>query len=1054
MRKSLLTAAAVAPLILMIGAPALAETDVSGARTTPIATATANNGQPDDVVIPAGASIVVSGPVAATLNSNNTLTNNGAIGIKDVDGSAGVVINGGNTGAFNNQGAITITESYTPTDTNNDGVVDGVYAQGTGRYGVRVIAPGAFVGNITAGGGSTISVQGNNSYGVSIETPVQGSATLGGGITVTGNNTVAVRETSGITGPVVLNGSIGAVGGGAVGADFTGDIGGRLSLYGPLQSTGYRATTRASDPAVNAALLPADLLQSGSALQIRANVGGGVFVGAPPATTVATDTTTDADGDGIVDSLEAAGSITTFGQAPALLVGADGRDVHLGAVGSGANAFGLIIRGNVLGNGVFDNNSGTGIQIGTGAGTVHIDGGLRLVGALVADGYQANATGIHLESGAVVPTLQIENTLSTTGVSTLATSSTGILIDAGASTTTLNNTGSINASLNGDLGSAYAVVDKSGTLSNVLNDSQIAAVLTPTSSADTVAGKAIALDLSANTTGVTLSQVANPNSTTTAPITPTIVGDILLGSGNDNVQFLAGNVTGALAFSSGTDSILINGGAVYRGALTSSGTLAVNVNNGTLQDLSPTTVHLPSLNVGANGVLIISADPAHNTTTVLNVAGPATIAPGGKLGVQLNSLPTGPTSYTVITSPSLSVASSDTDLTGETPYLFVTNFHANQTAGTVTLDIRRRTAAEAGLKAPETAAFQSVYDSLPIDPGISQAFLAQTSAPGLVGVLDQMLPDYAGGVFRTLAWASEARGIAAGEPPIGEDQQGPTRAWTQEIVRHEQKDPTQTAGYNTLGIGAVGGLESVSAHGDAVGARFGFTSSNISNPALAGDNLLSVSELNAGVYWRGNLGGLRADLQVGAGYVWLRGRREFLYSDAVSGSVVHRTANGSWGGYTLSGRAGLAYSAKLGALFLEPRVHVDYFRDHESGYDETGGGNGYDLAVDGRSGDMLSVTGSVTAGANFGSDGGFRWRPQIEAGYRAVVSGSAGTTTASIDGGTPFSLAAQSLRNNALIGRVGVRVYSDYLDLLLDAGTEYNQDYTDIDVHLTARTVF
>ena len=171
MRKSLLTAAAVAPLILMIGAPALAETDVSGARTTPIATATANSGQPDDVVIPAGASIVVSGPVAATLNSNNTLTNNGAIGIKDVDGSAGVVINGGNTGAFNNQGAITITESYTPTDTNNDGVVDGVYAQGTGRYGVRVIAPGAFVGNITAGGGSTISVQGNNSYGVSIETP-------------------------------------------------------------------------------------------------------------------------------------------------------------------------------------------------------------------------------------------------------------------------------------------------------------------------------------------------------------------------------------------------------------------------------------------------------------------------------------------------------------------------------------------------------------------------------------------------------------------------------------------------------------------------------------------------------------------------------------------------------------------------------------------------------------------------------------------------------------------------------------------------------------------
>ncbi len=78
----------------------------------------------------------------------------------------------------------------------------------------------------------------------------------------------------------------------------------------------------------------------------------------------------------------------------------------------------------------------------------------------------------------------------------------------------------------------------------------------------------------------------------------------------------------------------------------------------------------------------------------------------------------------------------------------------------------------------------------------------------------------------------------------------------------------------------------------------------------------------------------------------------------------------------------------------------------------------------------------------------------MEAGYRAVLSGSAGTTTASLDGGAPFALAADSLRTNAMIGRVGVRIYSDYLDLLLEAGTEYNTDYTDIDVNMTARTVF
>ncbi len=1048
MRKSLLTAVAVAPLVLMIGLPAWAETDITTATTTPVATATAKNGAPDDVVIQSGGSVTVTGPVAVTLNSNNALTNSGAVAIKDVNGSVGVLLQGGQTATFANQGAINITESYTATDTNNDGVLDGPYAQGTGRYGVRLTGAGTFVGNITTTTGSGISVEGNNSYGISLESLVQGNFANGGATTMIGDNSVGVNETGGVSGNVVTTGGTSVTGGGAMADSFTGNIGGRLSFYAANQSTGYRVTTRATDPAINALLLPSDLLQSGPAVTIGANVGGGVFIGSPPSTTVAGDTTTDADGDGIIDSIEGTGSITTFGQAPALTIGANGRDVHLGVVGTGANAYGLITRGPVLGSGVFDNNSGTAIQIGTGAGTVHIDGGARFVGAVTASGFQANATGVHIESGAVVPQLRVEGTVTASAVSSLASSSTGILIDAGGSSSSLTNTGFVQASLNGDVGSAFAVVDKSGTLSTISNNNSITASLTPTSSADTVTGQTVALDLRANTTGVSLQQIAN--STTT--IIPTITGDILLGSGNDNVQFLAGNVTGALNFAGGADSLLVDGGAVYRGRLQSSGTLAVNLNNGTLEDDSATTVHMPSLTVGAKGQLIVSADPANNAVTTFAVTGPATIANGGQLGLHLVSLPTAAASYTVISSPHLSVGATDTDLTGQTPFLFVAGFHADPTAGTVTLNLRRRTAAEAGLTRPEAAAFDSVYQSLASDSGVERAFLSQTTQAGLVGVLDQMLPNYDGGVFRTLSWAAEAAGEATASAPLDQQQQGPTRAWTQEIVRRETKDPTQTSGYRTLGFGAVGGLESVSAKGDAVGARVGFLVSNISNPALAGDNQTSVSELNAALYWRGTLGAVQADLQAGVGYLWVNNRREFLYSDTIG--VVHRVASGNWSGYTLSARGGLSYTANMGRAFFQPQVHADYFRAHEAGYSESGGGTGFDAAVGGRNGDVLSVTGMVTAGMTFGSEGGFRWRPQVEAGYRAVLSGSAGTTTASLDGGAPFALAADSLRTNAMIGRVGVRIYSDYLDLLLEAGTEYNTDYTDIDVNMTARTVF
>jgi hypothetical protein len=144
----------------------------------------------------------------------------------------------------------------------------------------------------------------------------------------------------------------------------------------------------------------------------------------------------------------------------------------------------------------------------------------------------------------------------------------------------------------------------------------------------------------------------------------------------------------------------------------------------------------------------------------------------------------------------------------------------------------------------------------------------------------------------------------------------------------------------------------------------------------------------------------------------------------------------------------------MGAFFLEPEVHGDYFRLHQAGYSEHGGGTGFDMQVDPRNGDLLSVTGSVIAGMSFGTTG-FRWRPQIEAGYRTVLSGTAGSTTTQFIGGSdPFTLAAETVRMNSAIGRIGFRVYSDYVDVLLDGGIAKSTDYTDIDVHLTARTVF
>jgi hypothetical protein len=1064
MRMSLFAAAATAPLLwLAASGPVLAETQITTSQTAPVATSTANGGAPDDVAIATGGSINPTSPgAAATLDSNNTLTNAGSITFKDVDNATGILIKGGNTGALTGGGSISLTESYTASDTNGDGVPDGAYAEGTGRYGVRLTGPGAFTGDVNLSGGS-ITVNGNNSYGVSTEAPLVGDLISGAGISMTGDNTYGIRETGGVSGAFKIDGGVAANGGGATGVDVAGPVGGRLSVYSAVGSTGYRVTQRSNNPAFAAGLLPENILQAGSALSIRADIGGGVFIGAPPVGTSVNDATTDADGDGIVDSLEGTGALTTFGSAPALSIGQTGATVHLGQFGTGENGHGLIVRGSVTGNGVYDGVPATAIQIGAAGGVVNIDGGYRNVGGVTATAYGANAVGVLVKSGATVPQILNSGGFNSSVASATASTSTALQIDAGASVSSLDNSGGISASATGDAASAYAVVDRSGSLTSIINNNTIAAATAPAVFGNLTTGQAIALDLRANTTGVSLVQNPSPGVTTATtdsagnvtltvnPVSPVIRGDILLGSGSDMVAVHAGNVYGALDFGAGPGTLTIDGGAAYLGALTSSGPLAVNVTNGVLTETAANTFSSPSLTVGDGGQLVFTADPANGRFTRFNVTGPAVIAPGAKLGINLSSLPTTSETFTAIQASTLTVGVADADLGGQVPYLFAAGFHSDPAAGTVDFTLRRRTAAELGFNAAETAAYDGVYNAIDKDSGVLRSVLAQTDQAGLRGIYDQMMPDYSGGVFRTLSWAADAQGRAAAEAPQGQSGSGPTRAWSQEIAMREDKKPNQSVGYRTLGIGIVGGLESVSPRGDALGVKLGFVTAQINQPDLPGDNLLGVSQINTGVYWRGTYGPLSLDAQLGAGYVWVTNRREFLYSDALG--VVHRVAKGSWNGYTLSGRIGAAYLQNFGRMFLEPRVHADYLRIHENGYSETGGGDAFDLIVNGRNSDAATVSASVVAGVNLGQSG-FRWRPQIEVGYRSVLTGGPGRTTAAFTGGDPFTVATDSLTGGALVGTLGLRVYSDYLDLLFEVGAEKASDYTDYDLRMTARTVF
>ena len=303
--QSLLRSSAAPALVgltaLAAGLPARADISISSSTTTPVATSTSG-----DISITSDGAVKPASGTAVTLDSDNTVTNAGSIYFQGVDTTTGVLIQGGHTGALTNTGTIEVDEAYTDTDSDSDGDYDGVFATGTGRYGVRLTGASAFVGDIDLQLGGAIAVRGNDSAGVLLETALQGSLFNAGTISVVGDRVFGLRAMSTVSGDVEIRGGVNATGLGAVALQFDNDLGGQLLVQSSVYSTGYRYTTRSSDADFMAALDADDLLQGGSALVIKGDVAGGLLFDITPVDN--DDSNDDEDGDGVDDANESAAS--------------------------------------------------------------------------------------------------------------------------------------------------------------------------------------------------------------------------------------------------------------------------------------------------------------------------------------------------------------------------------------------------------------------------------------------------------------------------------------------------------------------------------------------------------------------------------------------------------------------------------------------------------------------------------------------------------------------------------------------------------------------------
>ena len=1155
-RTTLCAAVASAPLLMLAG-HACAQLSVSTATSTPVATATAVSNAPANIDITTAGSIGVTSPgVAVTLNSNNVVTNEGQIGFTDVSSATGILVQGGNTGSVTNSGSITLTETYAPTDSNLDGLIDGNFASGGNRYGIVVGGTAPFVGGITNTG--TISVRGNGSYGVLVQAPITGdfqmitaglatstavATNTAGTLSVIGDHSyglyVAPTTTAGT--PVSIGGNvrlatISVSGVASQGAFINGSVGGGVEIAGSVSSTAYRATTRASNPALSTLYTAQELGfggQNGAAVTIGGSVGNGILVSAPPL--ILSTTNADVDNNGVADALQGTGQITSYGSAPALQIGVAGSTANIGVGTSQVSAgYGLVIQGTVLGNGVFDQLtspnlpnavSATAIQIGAlgtpatltaaaiPAASVTIAGGVHNTGGIQAASYQADATAIHILSGATVPTIVNDGSIiasaqqvngATTGVTPLNVNA--ILIEQGASVGQITNNSAITANIGGSGGvggAVGAIIDRSGTVYSVTNTGTINAQLTQSLITSLVPGTLTAVDLHSGVGPQTLTQLANPafagvaafNNTlayvvgnevteggsvyqalaasgigvdpATNPsiwrqigaVTPSINGSLYFGSGGTTLTVNSGTIIGqTIDLGAGANTVNINGDAntIVSASLKDGGknTLKLNIAYGILSSTNPNTVHANSIILGANGVLLAQGDPLNPGSPRFTVTGASTFAQGAGVGLTLATLQSAPTeTYVVVQTAG---AGTLTAGTFQTTSLAVAPFLYNESAAFVPAAAGQpaEITVTAGLKSQGQLGFNNAEES---------ALTAVLSAaPATVGIENALLAQTTAAGLKSVydqLLPNQGQGLFDALDKAAQDvssltgttPDAGTRVAGSSLWLQEVNERVRRTGTQTQG--SYSKLLGVIGGYERMGPMGGAVGLTLAY--YNAEEAENAQQVGGNVVASMLEGGAYYRRAIGGLTFSVRGAGGFSWFSGerrlIAVGVTER-ANSSWNGFFFDGHTGLAYEQKFGRFYARPEVSADYLRLHETSHSETGGDPGFDLNVASRSSTRFSGEAVLVLGTQWGKA---QWlRSEIRGGYREVFSGDIGDTVANFVGGAAFSLAPDADNGGWATVGVSLKGGSQFSYLALEGDADFRSGEQRYDVRIAGRSIF
>lgn len=979
--------------LLAVNAARAGNVTISNSRTTPVESATADGTSAGDITITSSGSVTVSSGPAVTLNSNNAVNNQGTIAVTSDTGAIGVLVEAGNTGSFANSGDIDalITDS------------DDI-ATGSGNIAFWVSGSGAFIGNISFASSSTLNVGGTNSFGMLLDSDVQGMIDISGAMAADGSGTVGFQSNRKITGDLTIEsgGSIVATGDGARAMVLAGGIDGAFQNAGTLTADGAQTNVTYSGSVPSA--------------DFSVGVGGSITGGFQNTGTISATSTEE----GVFIS-------PTLGTVPS--------NITLGVVDAADIPYGFENEGTISASTALTGGNLTGLLI---AGktisandySVTIDGGIKNTGSIGAS-RTASGTAIALEMGNLTSTPTIVNagSIAATASSTGTSASYGLLLDAGASVASLDNAGTISSATSSLNASSTAIADLSGTLLSITNSGSISATATTTDS-DTGTTSAVAIDLSQAQAGVTVVDSG------------AITGDVYAGDHDDAFSLVddgdgdattTSTWTGSIDFGDGDDTFSISGGGIFTGSITKgAGTLAIAVDDGVMALGSTDTVAATTIDFAPLSTLELNIDPSAASSPRLEATDTITFESGATISATLVDFAGQDFTAVLARAATIQASVASTDLVFENlPYLY--GAEAQIVTGTeqeLDLVFHLKTAADLGLNANEAAFYPSLLDILSVtDNNLAEPFLSISDGKEFAKAYGMLMPTTSQPTVRAnLIVVDDLERSLQDRTALfvkGDTSFDDINAWWAGSGRAYSLDSDALSqGIDGSIVSATFGVDRMFIPWVMVGAQMTVSGADM-NDAGSKSDVVHVDGAQGGVYASLAAGPVYVTGSIGGGSTSNHSSR--TYKDGDTSYVM----TDSWDGTFTNAAAEAGINAELYHLTIRPWVGLSWLNLNEEAHQETGQGTGFDLAYDAIQADIERAKAGITIAYTYDHPE-VQFTPEFRAAWSQLQNDVPNELHGSfVDGSVPFVLTEAPIAHDQVSAGLGFTLHGKGLAVSL-----------------------